>query len=164
MKNFNKKKPNLLLDFRRLHELLLQRFPESPLPDVLARRRNPVRPQILLVHLVRILLLLVLAGRLLLDDRRIRFRFADQQLAHVRRFVKTLTIDRLHRLDNRWNVDNLGVQQIMIQTHFPVSHVVLQFDGQSVLQVVGALADRVAQYFGRFLGIVLRFNWLVVLL
>ena len=51
--------PHLLFNFRRLDVFLLAGLAEAALAAVLEGRTETVRPEVLLVHLVRVLLTLV---------------------------------------------------------------------------------------------------------
>lgn len=97
---------HFLLDLGCFDIFLPQRFPEPPPPYVLCRRCYSVRPQILLLHLVRILLLRLL--RRVLICRLIILLFADDHLAYVCGFVETLAVDRFEGLNDGREVDYLG--------------------------------------------------------
>jgi hypothetical protein len=58
--------PHLLFNFRRLDVFLLAGLAEAALAAVLEWRTEAVRPEVLLVHLVRVLLTLVRRGLLVL--------------------------------------------------------------------------------------------------
>jgi hypothetical protein len=58
--------PHLLFNFWRLDVFLLAGLAEAALAAVLERRTEAVRPEVLLIHLVRVLLTLVRRGLLVL--------------------------------------------------------------------------------------------------